>query len=555
MFDPTEEQKKILACNTNCVTTAGPGSGKTATLVAKIKSVVDELPHYKGVAAISYTNKAADEIKLRVSREVKDVKNSFFGTIDKFFLYEIVIPFIKHYWGFPKNELTIDMNVEDRDVVAELQNIIMKYINVNINLIQGDVLKEIDQNVIVFIKKKYLEGIIELPVAHGLANIILLNTKTCRNYLKARYTYMFIDEYQDSGFEQHALFLKINELGIITWAIGDINQSIYYFDKKDSRYLKHLLQKEGFKSYSLTKNHRSHPSIINYSNKLMQFTFDDLIADECRVFRKRVNGMEIDIAKWIDEILPAYKQKYGVSKNSSIAILCRSGRTCSIIDKSLETDHKVIMSTPIDSDLSCWGSVFKQLLYYLFDPKFTFIEFVEAHCDRETKEGILKWKACEIKCTTLRKNLDDKYNLEYLEKGLVDIAKTLYPKKNNDLAIQNLRDTFNSKDYIFPEPFKPIEDSKVQIMTLHKSKGLEFEMVFHLDLYNYIIPSYNALVKNDEKELEQDLNLHYVGITRAKKCVFLTTSTRRTNFQGTILDASVSDFFRSDLKCYSNLID
>lgn len=79
-------------------------------------------------------------------------------------------------------------------------------------------------------------------------------------------------------------------------------------------------------------------------------------------------------------------------------------------------------------------------------------------------------------------------------------------------------------------------------MTLHKAKGLEFDVVFHLDLYNWILPGYKSL-KGDASELTQDLNLHYVSITRAKKFVILCCSTKRTNSKEQVQDAVPSDFY------------
>lgn len=55
---PTEEQLSILKQTGNIVVTARPGSGKTYTVVEKIGLVLNELPDYKGIIAISFTNKA-----------------------------------------------------------------------------------------------------------------------------------------------------------------------------------------------------------------------------------------------------------------------------------------------------------------------------------------------------------------------------------------------------------------------------------------------------------------------------------------------------------------
>lgn len=69
-------------------------------------------------------------------------------------------------------------------------------------------------------------------------------------------------------------------------------------------------------------------------------------------------------------------------------------------------------------------------------------------------------------------------------------------------------------------------------MTIHKSKGLEFELVYHLDLYDWIHPKrkfvrgcFDVIYDN----WEQELNLHFVGITRAKNYCVLVTSTSRLN--------------------------
>ena len=85
-------------------------------------------------------------------------------------------------------------------------------------------------------------------------------------------------------------------------------------------------------------------------------------------------------------------------------------------------------------------------------------------------------------------------------------------------------------------------------MTLHKSKGLGFRVVFHLDLYQWIIPSYPA-IKGDQKEMIQSINLHYVGITRAKDACVLVSSSKRNDFRNnTIKDALPSQFLtRLDL--------
>ncbi len=58
---------------------------------------------------------------------------------------------------------------------------------------------------------------------------ILNESPAAQRYIKARYSHIFIDEYQDSSLSQHQLFLKINEIGLCSIAVGDVWQSIYEF--------------------------------------------------------------------------------------------------------------------------------------------------------------------------------------------------------------------------------------------------------------------------------------------------------------------------------------
>lgn len=72
---PTDEQKRIIRHDGNIVVTAKPGSGKTYTIVEKIADILPDLPAHKGVIAISFTNKASDELKNAVNTDVLIQKN------------------------------------------------------------------------------------------------------------------------------------------------------------------------------------------------------------------------------------------------------------------------------------------------------------------------------------------------------------------------------------------------------------------------------------------------------------------------------------------------
>ncbi len=88
-------------------------------------------------------------------------------------------------------------------------------------------------------------------------------------------------------------------------------------------------------------------------------------------------------------------------------------------------------------------------------------------------------------------------------------------------------------------------------MTLHKSKGLEFDLVIHVDMYEWIFPNKRPGPNDDFDnplygDWRQDLNLHYVGITRARKACFLISSTKRTNNNGLQKNAKDSEFLKQN---------
>ena len=114
MVEPTPEQEKIISENSNCVIIARPGSGKTFVLSEKIKSIVPTLLDYQGVIAISYTNKASNELKKRCLKDGLEKKNSFFSTIDTFLISEIIRPFGIHIFKKPEKEIQV-IKINDLD--------------------------------------------------------------------------------------------------------------------------------------------------------------------------------------------------------------------------------------------------------------------------------------------------------------------------------------------------------------------------------------------------------------------------------------------------------
>ncbi|MEG2812380.1 MAG: 3'-5' exonuclease, partial [Clostridium sp.] len=89
------------------------------------------------------------------------------------------------------------------------------------------------------------------------------------------------------------------------------------------------------------------------------------------------------------------------------------------------------------------------------------------------------------------------------------------------------------------------DDSRVTLMTLHTAKGLEFPIVFIAGFEEGIFPHFRAL--EDEEEMEEERRLCYVGITRAKKNLYLTCARQRLMFGRTSFNAPSS--FLEEIPC------
>ena len=215
-LQPTLEQEKIILEPSNIVVIAKPGSGKTFTLSKKIKCILPELPYYKGVIAISFTNKASDELERRCLSSGVDAKSSFFGTLDSFYLAEIIFPFGIHLFGMPENELNVITLKELRDNDPEFLKSFSKD--------QG-----ITDAIISEIQNIYLDGNIILETIGPLAIYVYDHSFSCRRYIRAKYTHVFVDEYQDCDKYQHDFFIRLVNLGLKGIAVGDTDQSIFAF--------------------------------------------------------------------------------------------------------------------------------------------------------------------------------------------------------------------------------------------------------------------------------------------------------------------------------------
>lgn len=460
-------REKIIEDNGNVLVTAGAGSGKTSILVRKIYSdLSSNKSHYK-IAAITFTNKAAKEIKERLGGKLI---GSFIGTNDSFVEQEIIRPFIRDAFG---NEYTNNFEVE------YLDNKFSTFTE-GLNLLRNQhILATYDDN-----RKNF---------KFELALHILKNSKAARQYLRAKYFKLFIDEYQDCDKDMHHLFMYIkDELNIKLFIVGDPKQSIYIWRGASPEYFKNLITNPGdFNVYSLTNNFRCCIDIQNYSNVFHEETRHLFLEQEVV---KNVVGIRYNSP--LTDILDKLTSELGIlDMENEIAILVRRNEQAKIIVSELnENGHNFVYipRTPLDRGTKNAG-ILIELAKYAKNPRYSVYDFIN--------ELVGEYSPKEIKeiNNIIKVFKEERINEEQVTSALIE----LFNKLGLSIDINELKSfckvvlgteydiAFNGSEY------------KHKVMTVHSAKGLEFDQVI--------------IFASDYRVFQGDgLNEHYVATTRGK---------------------------------------
>lgn len=526
-FTPNAQQELAIQCLNDMVIVANPGSGKTSVLSRKVRNLVSELRPHQGIVAISFTNKASAELERRCKADAFDAKYSFFGTIDEFCLREIVFPFARQLMHMAADAKTAKISELPAPVSLMLPATQIQSANIA-NL--ADFLP--------FLQEALAQGFVPLEAVGMLACHVVDQSLACQKYLVARYRAVFIDEYQDSGYFQHQLFLKFKALGLTAVAVGDSDQSIYAFAHKDPQYLRALtLPGSGFARFAITTNFRSHPSICDFSLRLLDPNHPVAPTNDMRVLMKTVNGNQRAIGAWLTTAIPHLMVHFQVTSADRVAIFCRHQHSARMIADHLGLDYHLVEESPFKAAPLAEVSLLSELLKLRYDLELTAESLIE-------RAGTLRQSPLErrvlrralLRCRT---STDDELVAAVMDATTLLLGQA--PSAASKLELEAICGHAAKLRW-----FQPPSRNAVQIMTLHKAKGLEFDLVFHADLYDHVIPTrsyppgvFGQVIFENEK---QCLNLHYVGVTRAVKACVLMTSSSRINGQGEEKNGAPSQF-------------
>jgi len=409
------------------------------------------------------------------------------------------------------------------------------------------------------------------------------------SYYQGKFKYILVDEYQDTNYAQYVIVFLLAQAHRRLTVVGDDDQAIYSWRGADIR---NILEFEkdfpGAKVIRLEENYRSTKNILNAANKVIVhnksrkgknlwtqnevgnkvklYIAKDEIAEANFVVRevitlqkkeglnfgdfavlyrthaqsrsleeamvKRgipyriVGGIRFYQRKEIKDILSYLR--FIVNPYDSISLkriinTPRRGIGNTTLSKIIEYSHQngidflEAMTHLIEEEFS--GQV-KNGVKNFIDLIEELIAFSKLHSTQEVLEEVLE-KTGYIKELTSLQTSEAQMRIENV-KELISVAKE-YIEGSKDTSLEGF---LNHTSLISDIDTLEDTNSSVVLMTLHSAKGLEFPVVFITGMEEGVSPHTFSL--GEREDLEEERRLCYVGMTRAKKYLYLTAAQIRT---------------------------
>lgn len=341
-----------------CLVMAGAGSGKTKVLTSRIAYLLENGIRDYNILAITFTNKAGNEMRERVKIAVGETR-TFIGTFHSFGLK--VIRENHEEVGLSKNFTIIDAD-DQLSIIKKIlkeKNLDSKkfspnYIRSKISFLKNEMVSmdEIKKTMRTPIDKVVIDVYLAYEKTLNRSNAVdfddlllkpvrlfIDNARILENY-QDHYPYILVDEYQDTNPVQYRLTRLLAAKYHNIFVVGDMNQSIYSFRQADYRNI--LNFEKDFKDVTIIKleqNYRSTQIILDAANSVIRNNEEkkDLNLWSDRKDGESVNYMRAydgvhEIKLVIDEIERLY-EKY--KSYNSFAILYRTNAQSRLIEETL----------------------------------------------------------------------------------------------------------------------------------------------------------------------------------------------------------------------------
>lgn len=560
----TDEQLAAVTCPNSLLITACPGSGKTRVLTHKVAYELGKLDNTKQyVVALTFTNRASDEIKERIDKLNIDIKQLWAGTIHSFCLDWIIRPYAG-YLDILKNGFAIaDTEYTENllDKYKEKYNFHI-YHKVNTRITISGKYETTNKEEIELLKEYHRaltnQKLIDFDLLLYLAFLLLKKHDVINCNLASIFNIICVDEYQDTQELQYAILHKILSIGKTRIVyVGDPNQAIYgtmggIAKSKDE------IEKEtkiDIDEIVLHGNWRSHQRLVDYYRN---FQIKPVDINAINVIYENEQGVikyikDLNKDNLIDYMAELITTEYhnGIPYKE-ICIIAPQWQLITSLGRRLKAK---LPDVPFDaaglspfrkSRDNFWYKFVRLLLtepssnYFLTRIRWAkeLITELEEHIQCELCGEYGKEKVLLKLINSINPNNDK--GIEYLKEAFDQFTKSLnfkigdyqILKQQYDLFFQSIEKRLADKDYEYPDDinswrklFKP--RNGIVIETCHGVKGEEFEVVIAFGLLQGKLPYWDIIFNATDQGISDANKLLYVIASRAKKNLYLISETGR----------------------------
>lgn len=565
-FNKLNEYQKaaVLDSSKALLVNANVGSGKTTVLINKIMY----LHFVKGIAlqsmaVLTFTNKAAQEIKDRVKRlrsSIADEDMKFFGTFHSVArtLLSSVLPIEDIGFGRDFSIIDTDEALEFYERVINEHKFDVKYKN---KLHKR--LEKLKQGKLLYANMKHDDDLKEFYEALRLAKIksnvmefddLMEYSVQLLQQTDYHSEWVIIDEYQDCDKLQQTFVDALSKGKAKLFAVGDPNQIIYSWRGSDHGSFEDFKTRYNAKELTLPINYRSTSNIINAAKALLDCGSNlKGIREEGRpiVIKKHYNTFNeaIYLSEKIQSLV-------GSGLNySDIAIFYRKQKHADVFKEVFDNKNipyevsvrKTLKDIPVlfwlvrlikasvnSRDKNSIRYVLRDNRYGLGMTDKQISKLLEGKEEQSPAAEELLGKVRDFKdWCELKDKITPEELCSYFDISLYLMPTSISYKENYELVYGYLKEILKYTEYRGASAFEGIKDfvntsalygsqilnetvhkeeNSVKLMTLHASKGLEFSHVFISGANLGNIP----MGRGDEEEQKEEQRLFFVGITRAK---------------------------------------
>ena len=550
------QQKQVCIDERNILLKACPGSGKTRTLTYKLAYLVEKYISSKKLnIAITYTNRAADEIRERLEKLETPEDRVWVGTIHQFCLEFVIRPYTMYHERLRKGYHIIDEYVT-KQYIEE----IIEELGINIGYNNPFEYSEILEK---YRKKLLDEKEIDFDDILNISFDLVSDKKFIAGNISGIIRTILVDEYQDTNELQYKILSSIvmADKTIQVTFVGDTDQAIYGGLGGVAKTCDELQKEFGirFQERELDGCYRTTQRIVDYySNfqlKNMKIQAVSDIRDEvgCLVYDNTISKSEL-----FEKI--AYIVKEDLSKgipDNEICIIAPQWWLLFPLSKKMKEllpDVKFDAPdiTPIKYDPMNVFYLISKLLFTEAGQRIKLrkrvanevIEILTEEYKIRLSEKIDSYKVLKVINSI---SPTDENGIIYLQEAIIkfltrigiDLSIEAYLKKAYEDFTARIKDRVKNNHLstdidVFKQCFK--EKEGVVINTFHGIKGEEYTTVIAFGILNGYIPHWDTIINKSQDYRENETKkLLYVVCSRAKKNLYLFSEQGRVTQRGTPL--------------------